>query len=328
MIGDYWRPHVVASAARLGLADAMGNQTLSAEEIGQALPADAKALRRLLRALAAIGLVRDEGNDRFSLTPVGDCLRADSPSSLRGMALHVATQLSPAFAELDACVRTGSPPPGIRHGTDGFSDLNNDPDAAAIFNQAMVDNSRRFATEAAQAFDFSSFRTVIDVGGGYGAMLAGLLRAIPDLKGAVLDLPHAEAGAQALFEREGVASRARFRAASFFEPLPETADCYVLKYILHDWPDSEAEAILRQVGNAARVSDGTILIIEKLMPERIAADAGHAIATYGDLTMMLWNGKERTEAEFAELCSRSGLTMTGACPLTDNHFLIEARPAG
>jgi len=327
LIGDYWKPHVVACAARLGIADALGKETLGAGELATRVGADADAMYRFLRTLASVGLVNDNGDGRFALTGIGACLRKDSPDSLHGMALHVATQLSPAFAQLDQCVRSGSPPPGIKHGTEGFAELDEDTEAAAIFNQAMVDNSRRFATEAARAFDFSGFATTIDVGGGYGAVLAGLLCAVPEARGAVIDLAHAEAGAHRLFEREGVADRARFVTGSFFEPLPEMADCYVLKYILHDWPDAEAEAIVRRVGEAALSSGGAVMVIEKIMPERVAEDPGHAMALYGDMTMMLWNGRERTEPEFRQLLAKGGLQFVQSIELSDNHYLIEARPA-
>jgi hypothetical protein len=327
LIGSYWKPQMAVAAARLGLADAMGDAPQPASAIAEAIGADAEALARFLRALASIGLVEDHGEGQFSLTAMGQRLRADHPESLKGMALHVGTQLMPAFAQLHDCVRTGKPPADIRYGPDGFADLNEDAGAAAVFNQAMVDNSRRFVTEAAAAYDFTRFETIMDVGGGYGAVLAGLLKAAPQARGCVLDMAHAREGAEAYFTSEGVADRARFVTASFFDALPEAADCYVLKYILHDWAEEPARTIVQRVGEAARQSGGTVIIIEKLMPEQVAADPDHAVALYGDMTMMLWDGRERTRAQFVDLLAHGGLALTRTLALSDNHHLIEAMPA-
>ncbi|MBS1240404.1 MAG: hydroxyneurosporene methyltransferase [Proteobacteria bacterium] len=325
LIGAYWKPHVVTAAAQIGLADAMDGPS-AAPELARTLSVDPAALARLLRAMASLGLVDDLGDGRFALTETGACLRADGPHSLKGMALHVGTQLSPAFAALAECVRSGKPPAGIAYGPDGFAEFADRPAEAAIFNQSMVDNSRRFAVEAAAAYDFTQFATIADVGGGYGAVLATLLKAAPRSTGCVLDLAHAEAGALALFEQEGVADRARFVEASFFDPLPESADCYVLKYILHDWNDAYAAAIVQRVGEAAARTGATVILIEKIMPERFEPSPGHAKAAQGDLTMMLWDGKERTEREFAELLAKGNLALTRTVPLPDNHFVIEAKP--
>jgi hypothetical protein len=327
LIASYWRPFAVTAAARLGLADALADGQMDASELAQRIKAHAGNLHRFLRALASIGIVTDHGDGSFSLTEMGQRLRSDHPESLKGMALHVGTQLSPAYAQLHQCVATGMPPEGIKYGPDGFAGLNEDPAAAAIFNQAMVDNSRRFAVEAARAYDFTRFATIMDVGGGYGAVLGELLKAAPQAKGMVLDLPHAREGAERLFAAEGVEPRAEFVEASFFEPFPRSAEAYVLKYILHDWDDEHARRIVERLGVAARKSGGKVLLIEKLMPERVNADADHAVALYGDMTMMLWNGRERTEAEFVQLLEYGDLTLTDSLPLSDNHFLLVADPA-
>jgi hypothetical protein len=324
-IASYWKPHAIACAARLGIADAMDG-TVPATELARTLDLHPEALARFLRALAAIGLVSDEGDGTFALTAKGAALRADHPRSVKGMALHMANDLSPAFARLHETVHIGLPPKGIAYGPDGFAEFARDEASAAVFNQAMVDNSRRFAAEAARAYDFTRFATIVDVGGGYGAVLAELLKAAPGVRGCVLDLAHAADGARRLLAAEGVAGRARFVEASFFDALPEAADCYVLKYILHDWDDEHAARIVARVADAARASNGVVIVIEKLMPERVVDDPAHAVALQGDMTMMLWNGKERTEREFAKLFAGHGLSLTRTIALSDNHFVIEAVP--
>lgn len=329
LLQAYWKPHAAVAAVRLGVADAMpgDGSALAAGALAAAIGADPVALHRFLRALAAIGLTRDCGHGTFALTEVGACMRADHPQSLKGMALHVGTRLSPAMANLHKVVLEGRPPEGVLFGPEGFAELNRDAAAAAIFNQSMADNSRRIAGEAARAYDFTQFGTIMDVGGGYGAVLAQLLKAAPQATGTVLDLGHARAGAEKLFSAEGVEARARFVTASFFESFPEVADAYVLKYILHDWDEDHARAIVVQLGAAARRSSGTVIVIEKVMPETVEANPAHAIALQGDMTMMLWNGAERTEAGFAQLLAHGNLALTAMVPLPDNHWVIEARPA-
>ena len=328
LLQGYWKPHAAVAAVRLGVADAMPGDggTMAAGEVASAIGADPVALHRFLRALASIGLTVDHGGGLFALSETGVRLRADHPQSLKGMALHVGTRLSPAMAELHTVVRHGRPPEGVKWGPEGFAELDRDAAAAAIFNQSMADNSRRISRQAAAACDFTRFATIMDVGGGYGAVLAALLQAAPASTGCVLDLSHAREGAEKLFAAEGVADRARFVTASFFEPFPETADAYVLKYILHDWNEEHARRIVVRLGEAARRSDGTVLIIEKVMPEVVAANPDHAIAMQGDMTMMLWNGAERTEAGFAALLAHGSLALTAMVPLPDNHFVLEARP--
>lgn len=324
---DYWKSHAIITAVRLGIPDLLRDRELTAATLAAQARVDEQALTRFLRALAAIGMTSDLGDGYFALTRAGATLTADHPSRLAATALHVGNELMPAFMQLDSCIREGRPPPGIQHGPEGFSELNRDNKAAEIFNNAMVASSRRYGIEVAQALDFSKFGTIMDVGGGHGALLAELLKAAPEAQGIVLDLPHAAEGATRLFEEEALSDRARFVSGDFFEPWPETADCYLLKYILHDWPDSDASRIVAHLGEAARASGGTVVLIEKIVPDRIIEDPGHAVAVYGDMTMMLWNGQERTRSEFRQLLAGGGLSLTRVLPLSDNLFAIEAVPA-
>lgn len=327
LIAGYWKPHAICAAARLGLADAMGSAAADPSSLAQQINADPGALTRFMRALTSFGMLDDNGDGTFSLTELGQRLRTDHPESLRGMALHVGTQLSPSFAKLGECVTEGRPPESVVYGKQGFADLNDDPAAAAVFNQAMVDSSRRFAAEAVAAYDVTGFSSFADLGGGHGRVLVEFLQAAPEAAGFVLDLPHAAQGAAKLFDEQGVTDRAEFIEGSFFEPIEQPADCYVLKYILHDWDDDHAADIARRVGEAARKFGSTVLLIERILPDRVENRPDHAIAMYGDMTMMLWNGAERTERQFRELLALGGLAITRTVPLSDNHYVIEAKPA-
>ena len=328
LITGFWPAQAINAAIRIGVPERLAQAPATAGGLAAATHAHPGSMYRLLRALVSIGIVDEGEGGVFTLTADGRSLLPDAPNSLRGMALHVGNQLWPAFGELERCVREGAPPPGIKHGPDGFAELNDKPDEAAIFNQSMVDGSRKVAGQAIAAFDFSRFSTVMDVGGGYGGVLAALLAANPALKGMILDLPHGEAGARAYLAGEGVADRADYVTASFFDPIPPIADCYVLKYIIHDWNDDYARRIMARVGAAARESNGTVVLIERVVPERIENDPAHRGIMQGDLTMMLWDGKERTAADYRLLFEGAGLALSRIIDIGDGFSLIEGVVAG
>jgi hypothetical protein len=285
LLRDYWKAPVIAAAASLGLADHIDGD-IDTRTLAHDLGVDEHSLGRLMKALAALGLLSDGGDGRFGLTEAGRPLRSDDPDSILGMARHVGGMLLPAFLQLDLCVRTGAPPPGIKHGPEGFAALIDNPREAHIFNQSMVDGSR-----------------------------------------SILDLPHARAGAELYLAGEGVADRAEFVDGSFFDPIPAGADCLLLKYIIHDWNDAYAEQIIARVGDAVRAAAGTLILIERILPDRLVEDADQCGAAASDLTMMLWGGRERTESDFAQLFAGAGLALTGTTPIGEAHYVIEAKPA-
>jgi 2,7-dihydroxy-5-methyl-1-naphthoate 7-O-methyltransferase len=109
-------------------------------------------------------------------------------------------------------------------------------------------------------------RTVVDVGGGTGALLAAILRARPHLRGTLVELPRVVARAAEVFGAAGVAGRVTTAAQSFFDPLPAGADVYLLKSVLNDWPDREAVAILRGCAEAARPG-GRVVVLGGVSPD-------------------------------------------------------------
>jgi hypothetical protein len=327
LINGYWPAQAINAAVMLDLPAQIAAEARSATDVASAVAADPQSVRRLLRALASLGLVIDCGDRGFALSPDGRCLLADAPSSVRGLAMQVGALLWPAFGQLHECVRTGAPPPGIQHGPDGFAALARDANQAAIFNQSMVEGSRKVAARAVEAYDFTRFRTVMDVGGGYGAVLAELLKVAPEQRGIVLDLGHCAAGARGYLAQQGVGERAVFTTGSFFESIPPDADCYVLKYIIHDWNDAYASKIMARVGEAARASRGTVVLLERPMPPLIEATPEHRGVMQGDLTMMLWNGKERTESEYRALFEQSGLALARIIPIGEGFSVLEGKPA-
>jgi len=198
------------------------------------------ALRRLLRAVAAIGVFHEDAVDRFSLTPLGDGLRADAPESLAGWAAFVGRPHHwEAWGHLLSSVRSGENAFRSLHGVDVWTYRSEHPEERAVFDAAMVALTRRTNASLLEAYDFGGFGRLVDVGGGLGTFLSALLAAYPSLHGVLFDQPHVLDGAEELLRAAGVADRCRIVAGSFFDDVPEDADAYLLKSILHDWDDEE-----------------------------------------------------------------------------------------
>jgi hypothetical protein len=190
-----------------------------------------------------------------------------------------------------------------------------------------VQRTRPVAREVARHYDFSGVKTIVDVGGGHGGLLATVLRANPGVRGVLVDRPHAIAGARAHVEQAGVADRCELLQGDFFESLPAGADIYLLKNIIHDWDDERASRILHNCHDAMPDS-GRLLLVELVLPDRLDASASHRAIVHDDLAMMLGpGGRERNEHEFRKLLQCSGFALAGIKPIGPEFSILEARKA-
>ena len=267
LITGAWPVQVIHVAARLRLPDLMAEGETSSAALAETTGSHPRTLRRLLRAMAALGLCRQTDHDRFELSPAGEVLREGSEGSVRGVALHYGERIWGAMSQLDQSVKTGRP--WRISGASGFEHMASDPGQMEMFHQSMADRTAPAARDMLQAYDFGRFRTLLDVGGSYGALLAAILKARPDLTGQVFDLPNLKDASTAYLERVGVSDRARFTGGSFFDQVPAGADAYMLKSIIHDWDDQEAVQILRNCAVAAG-AQGRVLVIDRIAPAATA----------------------------------------------------------
>lgn len=322
MITGAWKTRVIGEGARLGLFDRLAENSHTADDLAGELQVNADGLMRLLRGLATLGLVLHEPGGHFSLAPLGACLRRDAPDSLNGMAGHWADRLWNSFGNIGESIRTGaaSTPSGPEH----FVEQQADPVRSDIFNRAMAEGSLRVGRSLARSYDFAGCKTLMDVGGGYGALLVGPLEAHAHLRGLVFDLPVLSDAATAYLREQGAGDRATYLGGSFFESVPAVADCLMLKFILHDWNDETSHRILTHCREAMG-EDGRILIVERIVPEAVSSADQDVIR--GDLTMLTIGGKERTEAEYRALLGDAGLTITAIVALDGGYSAIEARRA-
>jgi SAM-dependent methyltransferase len=308
-------------AARLGLADRLEAGPQTAQQLAPQVGAAPRALHRLLRALAGFGIFAETDGGAFALTPAARLLQSDTPGSLRGLALlYGADWLWRAYGDLLHSVRTGTPAFVHVHGLSFYDYLQEHPAAGAVFQSAMSSMSAQEAAAILAAYDFAKAQSVIDVGGGQGALLAALLRAHPHLAGVLLDLSPAIVGAKALLGAAGLTARATCVAGDFFTAVPKGGDVYLLKSVLHNWDDSDVVCILRNCRQA--MADGArLLVIERVIP----AGNGPSEAKLFDVNMLVTvGGQERTEAEYRTLLDLAGLTLARLIPTSSPLTLLEA----
>ncbi|CPR12393.1 O-methyltransferase [Mycobacterium bohemicum DSM 44277] len=317
-----WVSQGIAAAADLGVADALAAGPLSIDELAGRVGADADALGRLLRALIGTGIFAHGDDGRYELNPAADVLRSDAPVSIAAMARFVGSrQHREHWSLLTEAIRSGRSLVPQQRGKSFFDYLGDEPEFAQIFNDAMTGLSGASIGPVVAAYDFTGYRTIVDVGGGHGRLLAAILNAAPDAEGVLYDLPEVVAGAPGLLRENQVSERVRLAEGSFFDGVPAGGDAYVLKHIIHDWDDAQAVRILRNVRSAA--APGTaVLLIEGVVPE----GEGGPIVKWVDLEMLVINdGRERTESQYRRLFEESGFRMVGVVDTASRFSVIEAR---
>jgi hypothetical protein len=321
---QYIYPGIIAAqaihvAAKLRISDLLADGPKTAAELAESCGAHAPTLERLLRALGALDMFAATPDGRYQNTPSSETLRSDHPQSARGFALFLpAAFLWRPLGELYESVRTGQPAFPRIFGADFFNYLAVHPEDAALFDTVMTEGTAFTTPALLNAYDFSGFARLVDVGGGQGALLRDILSQAPALRGVLFDLPQVVAGASSVLTGE-TAARCEIVGGSFFDSVPAGADAYLLARIIHDWRDEDAARILRNVHRAMR-PDSVLLLVEAL------ADSFTRPAGLMELLMLVLGGCERTEAEFRALLATSGLSVTRIIP-TELSSVIECHPA-
>lgn len=326
MIDGYQLSQALHVVARLGIADLIADAPKPCDDLATQTGVDPAALYRLLRLLAAAGVFREADGRAFSLAPLGDALRTDAPDSVRDWAAFIGQSYQwAAWGALFESVRTGANAFRLVHGIGAWEYRARHPEQGQIFDRAMVAVSRRQSAAVIDAFDFGRFHHLVDVGGGRGALLAGILARYPRLHGTLVDQPHVLTTAEPFLQGQGAGIRERCRivAGDFFASVPSGGDAYLLKAILHDWDDARAVAILKTC-RAAMGPEATLLVIEmEIRPEAEGLDAALT-----DLRMLVGpGGQERSRAEYATLLAGGGFQLVASHPTGCELQVIEARPA-
>jgi len=323
LLGGAWSTQGIYVAAELGIADLLVAGCRSVGDLADATGSDPQALYRLLRALAGIGLFAEDAEGQFSLTPLAEPLRSDRPDSQRALAIMMGAEFYQAWGQLLFSVRTGGGGFREAYRAGFFEYMDRHPDRHRIYDEAMHGIHGAESEPILAAYDFSRFHRIVDVGGGNGGLLTGILQKYPEPDGILFDLPAVAERARDGIEAVKLAGRCRVEGGDFFSAVPQGADCYLLRHILHDWQDGEALAIL---GNCRKAMgpDGKILVVENLIPTGNEPHFGKWL----DLMMLLVDGKERTGEQYRHLLRAADLRLEEVVPTTAGVSILVGAQAG
>jgi hypothetical protein len=326
LITGYEASQVIYVAARLGVADHLAGGPRTSEELAEALHVDAGALRRVLHALAALGLLTHLGGSRYAITGSGARLRAGVPDSLRSVALLAGERSYRAWGGLLHSVQTGET--AFRHGfgTGTFEYMAAHPEIAGFYNEAMAAGAAERAAAVVAAYDFSGRGTVVDVGGGHGALLVAILAAHPGVRGVLFERESVTGGARARIEAAGLGSRCAVVAGDFFQSVPSDGGVYLLSHIIHNWDDPRSVRILANC-RVAMSPRAKLLILEQVLPERFEPSRAAIQAAMADLHMLaITGGQERTAGEYQRLLAATGFALTNVIETAVAESLVEGVP--
>ncbi len=309
----------IGAMARLGIADLYANQPLSTGFIAESVGANEGHLRRILRLLAEHGLLAAEPGDAWTLTATGALLKSDVPGSMRHMAILQTDDAHwKTVGRMTQCVRSGEPQDVAALGSSVWEFYQKHPEDADSFSKAMANVSAMAIDHVLANYDFSGKRTIVDVGGAYGAMLAAVLRQNPAASGVLFDQPHVLEGADQILG--DVSPRVTKAPGSFFTDEIPAGDLYILKHILHDWNDAQCLKILQTVRRSMKPG-AKLLVVEFNVPEEGATGP---VLRLDLLMMVVLDGKERTSGQLAELFAQAGLKHTRTIPTESPFALVEA----
>ncbi|MFJ9250094.1 methyltransferase [Streptomyces sp. NPDC101776] len=310
-------------AAKLRFAETLTGGPLPPAEIARQAGAHEEAVARVLRLLAAHGVFEALDDGTYQLTPMADALRADHPMSMRDIAVLMGHPIHwEDWGHFLDTVLTGEPSLPKLRGMSAFEYLEHNPEYGAVFINGMGSMSSTETAPVTAAYDFSPFATVVDFCGGQGGLLAGILHSTPGIRGILADPRVAANGAAEFLAGQGVAERVTTHDGGLFDPVVTGGDAYVLKHIVHDWPQEQALQILRNV-RAAMKPDGRLLLVEMVVPED---DAPHSAKLVDLWLMLLVGGKERTVAQYTDLLSRAGFRLERVVETAAAVSVIEAIP--
>ncbi len=309
--------------ARLGVPDLVEHGPKSADELAAQIGADPRTLYRLMRATASVGVLSEGPDGRFSETSLSAVLRSNANPSLRTFAIiHGRDWHGLGWSQLEYCVRTGKQALDKIYRMPIFKFFEEHPEEGELFQQAMSDLSTIDSPAVADAYSFSEVHSIVDVGGGHGLLLATILARNPHLKGTLYDMPHVVAGAQN-GPLEPLMERCTLASGDMFSWVPAGADAYIMKHIIHDWPDEVCIKVLKACRKGVN-SGGKLLVVDNV----IQPGNDFAPGKFLDLQMLIFpGGCERTEEQFRNLLAAAGWQLNRVIPTAVIESIVEAVPA-
>jgi hypothetical protein len=293
------------------------------EELASKSGAKAAPLFRLMRATASVGVLAEGADGRFSQTPLSDVLRTNAKPSLRAWATMVSQEWHVrGWGHLEHCVRNDQQAIDAIYGMSAFEYFGKSPQTAAVFNQAMTNISMLDSPVIAATYSFEGIGSVMDVGGGHGLLLASVLAANPGLKGVLYEIPSVIEGAKS-GPLTPFMDRCSLSTGDMFTSVPGGVDAYMMKHIIHDWPDDISIGILKRCRQGVNPG-GRLLVIDQVIQPGNDFDMGKFL----DLEMLIFpGGKERSEIEFREVFTASGWKVNRIIQTQSGISIVEGLPA-
>jgi SAM-dependent methyltransferase len=316
-----WVSRLVFAAADLSIADHLASGPKSAAEIARSTASNPRALHRFMRTLANLGMLRHDADQTFALTPLGEALKSNAAGSARSTILAMAGPwMWKSWEQFQYSLETGQTAMQKVFGMPVFDYLAEHPELGTQFSEAMVGLHGAEPSAVVAAYDFSTVKLIVDVGGATGNMLAQILARYPGPRGVLFDRSQVVADAPAFLRATGVQNRIRIEHGDFFAGVPGGGDVYILSHIIHDWNEDQSLTILDNCRKALKPG-ARLLIVEFVLPE---GDEPHFGKLLDMVMLAITGGEERTVTEYGTLLAQAGLKMNRIIPTSSNVSIVEA----
>ena len=305
-ITGFWTSCCIYTAAKLNIADLLAANPKTVSQLAEETSTHEPSLYRVLRALTSDGIFTQNENGEYSNTQLGETLRDNVPGSMKAMAIAQLGDHFAAWGNLLYSVRTGETAFNQITGMSIWKYYERNPEDGTNFMKAMQGFTGAIIANVLPVYDFTQFKSIVDVGGGNGAFLMATLDAAPDAEGIVFDEEYVVVETTKNIVAKGLNNRCTVEAGSFFDSVPEGADSYILKGVLHDWDEDKCGQILRNCAKGMS-AESKLLILDGVIPEENTPHAGKFLDINA---LVMTGGKGRTESEFAKLLEQAGLRLT------------------
>lgn len=328
MISGFRVSRAIYVAAKLAIADLLKDGPKSSDELARLTSMHAPSLYRVMRALASVGIFAEDEEGRFTLTPIAVTLQSDVPGSLRAWAVLVlGEEHYRAWGDLLHTVRTGETAFPRVFGMGVFQYEAQHPEHAKIFDEAMANLVGVYNAAVLASYSFSAFAKIVDVGGGDGSLISAILQGNPNVHGVLFDMPHVAEKAKRKIAEAGLSGRCEVVAGDAFEAVPGGGDAYVLSRVVNSFENERALVVLQNCRRAL-TKNGKLLLVERVLPERVEDSIEAQGPIMSDLNMMVMSGgRERSATEHRALLEAAGFTLTKIIPTQSEVSVIEAEPA-
>ena len=321
MIAGRWVSQTIVMAAHYGIADLLKEGAQSVDALALATQTDPKSLYRFLRALASLGVIAEREDGQFEIAPLGIYLQTDAPVSLRSLALMFGQDWQHrVWRNLPYSLQTSQPAFEQQFGMSFYEYFAHNASVGQNFDEAMTSLSGTNVSAIADAYDFSQFSRIIDIAGGHGLLLSTILKMNPGLQGILFDVPNVLEGAKTAGVIDTVRDRIDLVAGNYFEGVPQDADAYLFKLIIHDWNDDRACELLKRCYQSMP-DHSKLLVIEHVIADGNEPDFGKLLDVEILLTMS--GGRERTATEYRELFASAGFKLTRIVPTQSTVSIVE-----